>query len=98
MAVSAADVARLRQHAGQPGADHHLAELQTIAEVLGYAIELARAEDEDEADVAELLVRSTDMHRGEIREAERVLRPLGYAIVADRLHSLLPQAKPAPRR
>ena len=54
---------------------------------------IARSEGIDESDGVELIVRAADMTREEIREAERVLRKLGYVAVSDRLKALARRAR-----
>jgi len=101
MAVSAADVAEFRRkyaeyvESGDAGWDDGLRALQTYAEVLGYVVACARQVDDDEVDAVELVVRATDIPREDIQAAERVLRPLGYTKVADKLRETA-RKKPAP--
>ena len=74
--------------------------LTTIPEIIAYVVTSCRADGTDEGDIAELLVRASGMLPVAVRRAEKVLRPLGYRAVADRLseiagrrkHSLAPLA------
>ena len=98
MAVDAADVAELRRMLAENGEANRgddLRALQTYAEVLGYVVACARQVDDDEVDAVELVVRATDIPREDIQAAERVLRPLGYTKVADKLRETA-RKKPAP--
>jgi hypothetical protein len=99
MAVDAADVAELRRMLAENGEANRgddLRALQTYAEVLGYVVSCARQAGVDEVDAVELVVRATDMPREDIRAAERVLRPLGYTKVANKLRELAKRARRRP--
>jgi hypothetical protein len=70
-----------------------LSALQSIEEVIGYVIAAARAEGLDEVDLVEVLVRAIDLSPTDVRRVERVLRPLGYIQVADRLRQIAGRRK-----
>jgi hypothetical protein len=72
-----------------------LAPLATFPEVLAYVITQARATGTDEADMVELTVRSAEMPPDDVRAAERVLRPLGHTVAADRLKLIAGRRKNA---
>jgi hypothetical protein len=98
--VSAAEVSELRAAlAAQPPSDVD-STLQSLAEIIGFAIEGLRqiGADEDELvhDV-ELLLRSSRQNREDIREARDTLQRLGYprAITA-MMGQVARKAKPAP--
>jgi hypothetical protein len=98
MAVDEADVVKLKQtlaEAYDADLGEHLRALQTLPELIGYAVACARQDGDDEADMAELLVRVADVSREDLRDAISVLRPLGYAAVCARLREV---ARRAPKR
>ena len=64
---------------------YDLSALWTRAEVFGYCIEVARRESWDEVEVIDALLKVAIPWREDVREVERVLRPLGYIAVADHL-------------
>jgi hypothetical protein len=90
MAVSAADVAELRQLEQQasPDADSGLQALETLESVYAYTISIARQNGADEADIAELLARISDAEPPEVRDVAAVLRRLGYGVAAERLRRI----------
>jgi hypothetical protein len=67
--------------------------LQSTEEIIGFVIASARAEGLDEVDLVEVLVRAIDLSPDAVRRAERVLRPLGYIQVADRLRQIAGRRK-----
>jgi hypothetical protein len=78
---SAAEVAELRQAGQAQSLDHADHTLRTDAEVIGFLTHTARAMGADQAeqlDWVELVVRATGMWRENIREARDVLVRLGY--------------------
>jgi|SRR5690242_11175735 len=90
MVVSAKDVAEMRKLAAEhPDAhDNSLAALHTLPELIGYITLYARQQELDEADFVELFARAAELEQHELREAEPILRALGYRLVADRLRKL----------
>ena len=90
MAVSAADIAELRQLEQQaaPDADGSLQALQTIESVYAFTISTARQNGADEADAVELLARISDAPPSEVRDVATVLRRLGYRVASDRLRRI----------
>jgi hypothetical protein len=80
----AADLERLRSMADVEPSDD-LQPLTSPEAVLAFYAAFARAENLDEGDVAELLVRGAGMSPAAVRASERTLRRLGYGKVADRL-------------
>jgi hypothetical protein len=100
MPVTAAEVVELREAGQALSLDDVDNALKTTAEIIGYLIHSARSIGADQAetlDMVELLVRSTDMWREEIREARDVLARLGYGPdLALLLTSLARKAKPRP--
>ena len=88
MAVDTAMLADIRALDATTLPDDELSPLETIAEVLAYTIAQARAQGADEVDMAELVIRSANMTPDAVRAAERVLRPLGYIEVCDRMRRI----------
>jgi len=86
MPVSAAEVAELRRLHDERQSE--VLPLYTFAEIFGYVTAIARAEGYDEADCVELVARAIELESHHLRQAERVLRALGYRLVADRLRKL----------
>jgi hypothetical protein len=85
---------------GEPPYEHERRyDLSTKAEVLGYCIEVARQRGWGEVEVIDALLKVATLFREDVREVEKVLRPLGYAAVADHLHKIARHlSKRPPRR
>jgi hypothetical protein len=88
MAVDPADLERLKTLEGTVPDSGALLPLTSIEAVLGYIAAYARSEQLDEADSVELVVRGSGLGPAAVRHAEKVLRPLGYRAVADRLREI----------
>jgi hypothetical protein len=93
MPVDAADVAELQRLATTFQANDDLAPITSIPELIAYIATQARAQGEDEADWAELLIRAAEMQASDVRAAEIVLRPLGYHQVCTRLREIAGRRK-----
>jgi hypothetical protein len=95
MAVSRADFDQVMALKGSVPDNPSLACLQTIEELIAFAVAQVRAEgwSEPEEDVAELLVRGIGLSPDRVRKLERALRPLGYIKVCDRLRQLAGRRK-----
>jgi tRNA A58 N-methylase Trm61 len=91
MAVSAADVARVR--AAMPAHSDDLIALRSIPAVCAYVAQKAREEGADEAEHVEAVVRAAEVSRADLRKARRVLARLGYVAIATRLGELASKAK-----
>ncbi len=61
--------------------------------MIAYTVACARNHGDDEVDAAELLVRVAEMSPVDVRQAELVLRPLGYLRVADMLRRIAGRRK-----
>jgi hypothetical protein len=96
MPVSADDIAELQRLAATVP-DHELPDLsalESIEEVVGYAIASARAGGTtDEADMVEAFVRGAGMTPDAVRGLARDLRPLGYDKVVARLRQIAGRRK-----
>jgi hypothetical protein len=90
MSVNAAEIAELRRmKAAEPDLDlGEFTVLQTIEEIVGYLIACSRDIGSDESDMVEALVRLLELPAGEVRDLEKVLRPLGYRDVCERLRQI----------
>ncbi|WMT71141.1 hypothetical protein [Bradyrhizobium sp. Ash2021] len=86
--IDAADLERLKALEGTVPDTDALLPLTSIPEIIAYVVTSCRADGADEGDIAELLVRAADLSPDAVRRAERVLRPLGYAQVSDRLRKI----------
>ena len=100
MAVDRETLARFRAYqqateGAEPSND--LAELETIPEVIGWLVACARAKGSDEVDCVELLVTCSNLDKDQLRDAERVLRPLGYVRVAELLKRMARSRKRRPK-
>lgn len=89
MAVDRAFINEVRALAALPGdSPEHLRVFETIPELIGYIIETARADGLSEADQVEVFCRAAELTRGDLLDAHRVLRPLGYVAVCKVLKRL----------
>jgi hypothetical protein len=95
MPVDAAEIAELRRmKAAEPDLDlGDFTVLQTLEETVGYLIACSREIGSDESDMVESLVRLLELPPGEVRDLEKVLRPLGYRDVCDRLRQITGRRK-----
>jgi hypothetical protein len=96
-----AQIAEIRRRVAEgdvPRERYDLAPLRTRAELFGYAIEIARREGWDEVEMIDALVKVSTPYREDVREVEQVLRPLGYAMVADHLHKIARHLSQKPLR
>jgi hypothetical protein len=103
MAVDRKMLAQYRAYLKQMGPVEtgSFAILDTIPEILGYLVTCSRADgysEEEAADHVELA--ACELNRDELLDAEAVLRPLGYSVVADRLRQMARQRwrKPKPAK
>ena len=63
--------------------------LNSLAEVIAYLVAVTRAEGDDELEAIEIVLTATKPGKKSLRDAERVLRALGYADVANLLQRLI---------
>ena len=63
--------------------------LNSLAEVIAYLVAVTRAEGDDELEAIEIVLTATKPGKKSLREAQRVLRPLGYVEVANLLQRLI---------
>ena len=96
MSVEAADVAAMQARA-EGVTSEGLEALTSIPAVLAFMVAQAREEGIDETDAVELLARAAELSPQEMRRAERVLRRLGYAAVADRLKEVSKRPRNPPK-
>ena len=83
MTIDKAEVARLIDIADHLPDSGEFAQLATLAEVIGCTVACALAEGVDALEVVELVLTAAKPSRDSLRAAERVLRRLGYAEVAN---------------
>jgi len=76
---------RAKVDAMPDGSGVDLTPLTTSAELLAFCATTSRAEGWDECDMCELVVRLSPMSPDTVRDAVRVLEPLGYRDVCARL-------------
>jgi hypothetical protein len=86
--LDAATLERARSMIATLPESDELTALQSVEELIAYTATAARAEDQDEADAAELLVRLADLGPDAVRRAASVLGRLGYGKVAIRLREI----------
>ena len=103
MAVDRKTLAQYRAYVKQMEpvdiASSNFAILDTIPEILAYLVTCSRADgysEEEAADHVELA--ACVLNRDELLDAEGVLRPLGYTVVADRLRQMARQRWRKPKR
>jgi hypothetical protein len=66
----------------------------SLAELVAYQAERARAESLDEAEIAEVVLTASSTCREDLLEADAVLRPLGYTAISAVLRRLARRAPP----
>ena len=101
MAVDRKTLAQYRAYVKQMGPVEtgKFAIFDTIPEILGYLVACSRADgysEEEAADHVELA--ACVLNRDELLDAEAVLRPLGYTVVADRLRQMARQRRRKPKQ
>src|SRR5689334_9533675 len=88
MAINSADVAALLAMPSTETDGDTLQPLTTVASVLAHLATVTRSDGGSEADMVELVVRAAGLMPRDVRASERILRRLGYRVVADRLASI----------
>ena len=84
-------------HGPQDGYD--LSGIRTVAELIGYLVTVARENGSDEVEVVAVFIKVATPYREHVREAEQLLRQLGYTAVCDHLRKVAPHLQPKlPRR
>ncbi|WP_426418462.1 hypothetical protein [Bradyrhizobium genosp. A] len=76
--------------------ENSLSALESIAEVVGYLVEVDRSEGRPDDYSAELALAAADLSRETLRENAAILGRLGYADVASMMRKLARKAKPKP--
>ena len=100
--ITDATIAEIRRRAAErpcePDGDD-LSGIRTVAELIGYLATVARDKGWDEVDVVAVFIKVATPCREHVREAEQLLRQLGYTAVCDYLRKIAGnlQTKP-PRR
>ena len=95
MPVEAAEIAELRRvRAAESDLDlGEFTVLKALEETVGYLIACSREIGLDESDMVKALVRLLELPLGEVRDLERILRPLGYRDVCQRLRQITGRRK-----
>src|SRR5215470_2834779 len=89
MAVDPARVATIVDLAATLPDAGEFEHLSSLAELIAYLAAVTRADGDDEIEAIELVLTATRPGKKSLREAERVLRALGYADVANLLQRLI---------
>jgi ABC-type cobalamin/Fe3+-siderophores transport system ATPase subunit len=89
MAVDPAAVASIRDLAAKLPDAGEFEHLTSLAERIAYLVAATRADGGDELEAIELVLTVIKPGKKSLREAERVLRALGYAEVANLLQRLI---------
>ncbi|MGC2778459.1 MAG: hypothetical protein WA418_22770 [Bradyrhizobium sp.] len=92
-------VAWLRQNSDQPEeTTSEPIRFANLAEAIAYDVACCRAAQRDEVTFCEIVLKSCDVSREELREADAVLRALGYVEISSMLRRLARSAKSKPPR
>jgi len=97
--ITDAEIAEIRRMAAErscePG-DYDLSGIRTVAELIGYLATVAREKGWDEVEVVAVFIKVATPCREHVREAEQLLRQLGYTAVCDHLRKMAPHLQPKP--
>jgi hypothetical protein len=75
---------------------YDLSGIRTLAELIGYLVTVAREKGWDEVKVVEVFIKVATPYREPVREAEQLLRQLGYTAVCDHLRKIARYLEPKP--
>ena len=99
--ITDAEIAEIRRMAAErpnePDGDD-LSGIRTLAELIGYLATVAREKGWDEVEVVAVFIKVATPCREHVREAEQLLRQLGYTAVCDHLQKIAPHLPPKPPR
>ena len=100
--ITDAEIAEIRRRAAErpcePGGDYGLSGIRTRAELIGYLATVAREKGWDEVEVVAVFIKVATPCREHVREAEQLLRQLGYTAVCDHLRKIARHLRPKPPR
>jgi hypothetical protein len=101
--ITEAEIAEIRRKAAELPRGHHdprggydLSGIRTLAELIGYLATVAREKGWDEVEVVAVFIKVATPYREPVREAEQLLRQLGYTAVCDRLRKIARHLQPKP--
>jgi len=93
MAVDPAAVASIRDLMAKLPDAGEFEHLSSLAEIIAYLVAVTRADGGDEIEAIEIVLAAVQPQKKSLREAELVLRRLGYVEVADLLQRLIRQSR-----
>ena len=101
--ITDAKIAEIRRRVAELPRGHHdpqssydLSGIRTVAELIGYLATVAREKGWDEVEVVAAFVKVATPHREHVRQAEQLLRQLGYTAVCDHLRKIARHLEPKP--
>ena len=101
--ITEAEIAEIRRKAAELPRGHHdprggydLSGIRTLAELIGYLATVAREKGWDEVEVVAAFIKVATPYRQPVREAEQLLRQLGYTAVSDHLRKIARHLRPKP--
>jgi hypothetical protein len=101
--ITDAEIAEIRRKAAElppghrdPRADYDLSGIRTVAELIGYLVTVAREQGRDEVELVARFIKVATPYREPVREAEQLLRQLGYTAVCDHLRKIARHLQPRP--
>lgn len=101
--ITDAMIAELRRKAAElprghqdPRGGYDLSGIRTLAELIGYLVTVARKTGWDEVEVVAVFIKVATPYREPVREAEQLLRQLGYTAVCDHLRKIARYLEPKP--
>ena len=101
--ITDAEIAEIRRKAAElprghhePGDGYDLSGIWTLAELIGYLATVAREKGWDEVEVVAAFIKVGTPCREDVREAEQLLRQLGYTAVCDHLRKIVRHLAPKP--
>ena len=97
--ITDAKIAEIRRRAAErPCEPGDWSGIRTRAELIGYLATVARDKGWDEVDVVAVFIKVATPCREHVREAEQLLRQLGYTAVCDHLRKVARHLPPKPPR
>ena len=101
--ITDVEIAEIRRRAAElppghhdPRSDYDLRGIKTLAELIGYLVTVAREKGWDEVEVVTVFIKVATPYREPVREAEQLLRQLGYTAVCDHLRKIVRHLEPKP--
>jgi len=101
--ITEAEIVEIRRKAAELPRGHHdprarydLSGIRTLAELIGYLATVAREKGWNEVELVAVSIRVATPYREHVREAEQLLRRLGYTAVCDHLRKIARHLQPKP--